>query len=199
MRLCSQSIKWLTGFVFRVCKGNVTIVEIAKTGWRATTLWFSLRFVIFVVLLFVVCRLGSNSADLVWARNTKLGTKTGIDVHQLLPKHELNRPHGGAVIRSQNDTLWQTNPPHTLSLIDLKVNTQDQLNVFYKKVNEATEVRQWCDIFFLFFHPVNTKFGAKHCETEIHISVINEPSRSYSITAIYQFSWQGRGLTGYWP
>ena len=51
-------------------------------------------------LLFVVCRLSSNSRELEWARNLKLGPMIGNDVHQLLLKYEPSQPDGGAVTKA---------------------------------------------------------------------------------------------------
>ena len=53
-----------------------------------------------VFLLFVVCRLSSNSRELELARNLKLDWMIGNDVHQRLLKYEPSQPDGGAVIKA---------------------------------------------------------------------------------------------------
>ena len=51
-------------------------------------------------LIFVVCLLSSNSRELEWTRNLKLGPMIGNDVHQLFLKDEHSQPDGGAVTKA---------------------------------------------------------------------------------------------------
>ncbi len=71
----------------------------------------------------------------------KLGRMTGKCVHQLLKKYEFNWPHGGAIINDSKIQHLKGHAPHTVSPIDLKLDTQVQLMVLYKKASWTIKVR----------------------------------------------------------